>query len=512
MTDAERHAWSAGVSSPAAPGAHPGDKAIDAYGYFQALRSNWLVVGLVLVTVTAGAVAWSLTKTRVYTATASIVIADLAIGTTDTPGAREVAAAPTIVTSAEVLSRAARAVGDTDAATLKDHVTVESDAQAGVLHVTASSTLPRRAAALANAVAEAFVADRAEQQRERYAAAAQRIADAYRQQKQAGSAAEVTNLQDEQRRLAVAEATSGPGFELAAPATVPTAPSSPKPLLDGVIAFLAALIACAVGVAVKEQVRPGPRNISQASQLTGLPVLALVGADNSAYERYDSLAMRLVTQLAERETQVVVVSGIEDRDEPSELIAHLGRALADVAGPVLLISANLRDPQLSKRFGASGRRGLTDLLARLRTGDDVLSPQQITAVLEDHSAADDADSRVLVLPSGRTTGSPGRLLSPQRLRKFFTAARHSDVRYILVEAPALLSYPDAHALSAWADGVIAVTTRSRLPMATVTRLRRSVLDLPGQPLGLVVVPRPRQATAAVVATAEAREIAVAAQA
>lgn len=201
----------------------------------------------------------------------------------DPSGDREVelnmATEQLVVTSPDVLSRAAEVVG-TDAADLRDRVTVSVPDDSEALDITVASSSPRAAAGDANAVARSYLAHR----RGRADALAQTYSDAIEAQIEAllslpddvsdgvrRSAEELAaELRSEQSGILASNFSPG---ELVSPAVPPDEPSSP-----GLLAFLAAgvvagLLAAVAGALVRERLDPRLRSAQVLRRHLPYPVV-----------------------------------------------------------------------------------------------------------------------------------------------------------------------------------------------------------------------------------------------
>jgi tyrosine-protein kinase len=134
-------------------------------GWAALRRFGWIAVALALVAA-AAVLTWSLQQRSTYSASATVLVGQATAGAPsngDVVSESEVASQRIVATSEPVLRAAAKAVGDTTVDDLDAAVSVQPVANTRVLTVTARASSPSSAAAWANAVADAYAAERSAQ-------------------------------------------------------------------------------------------------------------------------------------------------------------------------------------------------------------------------------------------------------------------------------------------------------------------------------------------------------------
>lgn len=291
----------------------------------------------------------------------------------------------------------------------------------------------------------------------------------------------------------VAQAETPPGAEsprvqvmTIEPAELPTDPVSPDvELLLGLGGSLGFLLG--LGVTVWGR-RPWNTVTTEADvrSLAGAPVIGVLpdrapaeGATRARVVRGIRLNLEL---LGGGTPRVVVVTGAIPGDGSSTLARAVAEDLAAAGGRVVLVEADRRRARVPDTAALADVRGFFDVLA----GAASLS----------EAVRQEPGGRLSVVPPGRAPADPDALLTSSRLRGLLHALRASrDV--VIVDAPPVLSLPDAALLGALADGcVLAVrhrrTRRGQLADAT------DVLSAAGGKLLAVVLTgaqRPADATA-----------------
>jgi Mrp family chromosome partitioning ATPase len=168
-----------------------------------------------------------------------------------------------------------------------------------------------------------------------------------------------------------------------------------------------------------------------------------------AAEDYRRVGTVLERQGLGSDIQVLAVASADPGDGKTMLAVNLAHSLARQGRAVVLVSSDLRQPQVERLLGLGQLPGLSEALQ-----DDPLPAIALLVSINDH---------LLVLPAGLPSKHPGELLASKRLHETIQTLRQMGV-VILDTPPARLS-ADAIALSGVADATLLVA------MAGVTRMR-----------------------------------------
>ncbi|BAZ27748.1 lipopolysaccharide biosynthesis protein [Cylindrospermum sp. NIES-4074] len=154
---------------------------------------------------------------------------------------------------------------------------------------------------------------------------------------------------------------------------------------------------------------------------------------------------------------LMVTSALPD-DGKSALALGLAMSAARLHKRVLLIDANLRDPNLHTQLNLPNEQGLSTLLA-----SDITLPNQIGVPYSGSSYID-------ILTAGPTPTDPANLLSSPRMIQLM-AAFEDNYDLVLIDAPAVLGLVDAMLTASSCRSVVMVAsigkvTRTQLTQAT----------------------------------------------
>jgi capsular exopolysaccharide synthesis family protein len=485
------------------------EERIDVRRYLDAIRrSRWLIAAIVVVLTTA-VVAISLALPNTYTASSRIVFEPTTspLASTDAQSTeRQLATIEKVLTTSEVLTAAAaRAPGETQSS-LEDKVESSVDAKANIINIVVSDRDPKRAARIANAVARAFLDERADLERQRVRSARQslereigRLATSPDAQ---SAPAQLQSLREQLSQLGVVEATAGADLQIAERAETPSSPTSPRPVRNAILALFGSLFLGVLVALGRDQLTPRVAGTRELGRLLDLPVLvgipyirgrrgrrrrALSGVELEAYQ---TLRASLEVQSPGDRTQVILVTGALHAEGKTTATARLGRALAQAGRRTLVVSADLRVPRLHEMFGLPLGVGLADILAVLdwdsATFDDALL-ERARHVVVSGLRGRERRGELHVITSGTRAKEPGRLISSPAMAAFIEQLRNLDYDYILLDAPPLLGIADSQVLARHVDDLLLVSRLDRISLDHIAELREVLDRLDARPLGIVVI-------------------------
>jgi non-specific protein-tyrosine kinase len=492
--------WEAGQPvSRLQPREPAAEQPVDVRRYANALRRSSLLIALIVTGFSALVLTLSLALPKTYSATSRILLDEspgLSESATDVE--RRLATIRTLLTTHEVLTRAARRIEDESTATLDDKVSASVDAKANIIDVKATDNSPSGAAEIANAVAAAFLTRQRNAELQRLARASASLREAIvRLRGSRGARSEIEAIRERLSELSVSQASAGSELHLAEAARPPTAPDSPRPVRNTIFAFFAGVFLAALMATVRERITPrvgGPRELSE---LSGLPVLTRItqprggrfGRDGSRgaakRESFQMLSALIGLELgAARQHTLLVTSALAGEDK-AEVTMGLGRAFALTGEKTLVVRADLRRRGNSDDPGEQ-TPGVAEILAAPRN-----EKRRAAADLLDDPAdlvsTSDGTGSLAVLGTGNAPSNPARLLSGDALELFFQELARSDYTYVLIQGPPLLGVADCRFWAQRVDGTLIVSRPDLLEPSDVIEVRRVLDSLDANALGHVVV-------------------------
>ena len=484
------------------------DERIDVRRYLEAIgRSVPLIAALVLV-ITGVVVALSLVLPKTYQATARIVFEENTspLGQSDSESIqRRLSTTEQLLTAPKVLDSAAKKLGDASGGSLGGGVSSSVDEEANIINVVGTAEEPERAALVANAVANSFLAERTSLDRSRIAGAREALqAQIDQLSSRPGTEGQVAAIRDRISELSVSEGSAGSDLQIAEQADAPSAPRSPRPLRNGLLALFGSLFLAILLALARDQLVPKMGGSRELSRVLELPVLVgvpyvrrglrarkariLSGVEEEAY---GTLRATLEFSHAEADARVVLMTGALHGEGKTTACARLGRALARAGHKTLAISADMRVPKLHEQFGLDLGVGLSDLLSVLDwEGDSAIDPdllERATNVVVTTPKGKRKEGYLHVITGGTRARDPGQLVSSEAMRTFLEEVRGMDYDYVLVDAPPLLGLPDAQVIAQWVDALLIVSRLDRITLEHAGELRGVLDRLDTRLLGLVVI-------------------------
>ena len=465
------------------------------------IRNRKWVFLQALVLVPLLALLFSLLQPERYTASSTVLFRD-AEDLLDTQGSRptidpsrEAATNEELIALPVVAARAARDLGrGTTGKQVEQSINVKSTGEADLVEIAAEADTPKRAAALADAYGEAYIAFRrgADQRRVDNAIRLVRAnLSALSPARRSGQDGQ--ELRDRLEQLQVARAVQTGDAELVQTATPPSSPSSPKPLRN---LLLGLILGGAVGFGLAALLERSDRRIrdpNELEELFELPILTriprsegLTGAESEGgdtwlpsrdAEVFRTLRANLRYFSVDEPIRSVLVASALAGEGKSTVARNLALTMASMGDNVVLVEADLHK-QTALPNGRQPALGLSSLLTGANL-DDCLVNVPVP------SSGGGADARQLTMVrAGPPPPNPTELLESTRMRAVLEVLE-SRFDLVILDTPALSMVSDALSLVPSVSGVIIVCGLGETTRDAASDFRKQVALLGGRPLGLV---------------------------
>ncbi|MER3457471.1 MAG: protein tyrosine kinase [Chloroflexota bacterium] len=397
------------------------------------------------------------------------------------------------------------------------------DTQLIVLNV--ENTSPEQAAALANTIAEVFIAQNAAQQTSRFASSKESLSkeiaavqaslaqtqaaldalgepDTPEEQAQktqletslAQYRTSYANLLQSYENIRAAEAQELNNVSVVEPAVPPRAPIRPRVELNTLLAGLVGMVLAGAIAYVFEYLDDTLKSPEDISQRLGLWTLAAIGRieGKTAQDRLVTLSaprspiaeayrlLRTNFQFAavDRPLRRIVVTSPGPGDGKSTTAANLAVVFAQGGKSVILVDADLRRPQQHRIFQRTASYGLSTALV------DAATP--VTSFLQPTDVPG-----LRLLTSGPIPPNPAELLGSQRMAQLLQVLSQ-EAEMVILDSPPVLSVADATILANAADGVVLVADAGRTRREMARRAKESLERAGANLLGMVLNRMTRQ--------------------
>ena len=478
------------------------------------LRRKWLVLGVAIVVV-ALAAAYSYSRPKVFSSTATVLARPIRVSPTDDDPLDNLSM-PTeaeLVRSTPVAEIARELVGrPQDLQDMLRRVTVTTPENTQILQISYTDSTPRRAQSGAQAFADGYLRFKQEfahQGIEEDAATIQAEIDEIDSAMQeleidmqgmeegspelAAAESERDSLEDTRLGLRNQLVTTNTGNtdpgDVVQNAERPSVAISPKHQVDLALGVLLGIAAGMALASVRERMQdrietPATlRNVLRAPTLGAIPDSPLLRGDlprlvtiderrSSPAEAYRALRANVLAAARDAKARTILVTSAMEGEGKTTTAVNLSVALAQVGKSVVLISADLRFPRVHVLLGIGNELGLGQVLQGSIELRDALVETPIP--------------NLKVLPTGPVTADdePVELLQSDRMVDVIRGCRQADV--VIVDAPPIGPVADSLMLVDLLDAVILVADAQEGTRARVAETRHQLAQVGGNILGGVL--------------------------
>lgn len=188
-------------------------------------------------------------------------------------------------------------------------------------------------------------------------------------------------------------------------------------------------------------------------------------------EGYRILRTNIEFSSIDHKLQVIMVTSSKPNEGKSTTSANVAVAFAQSDKRVLLIDGDLRKPSQHHIFGKSNRVGLTNVLFKQKSLDEVIQ-------------STDTDN-LFIIHAGPTPPNPSELLSSMQMASLLSKARGMyDV--IIIDTPPILSVTDAQIVATLSDGVVLVVDSGKVKKEVALKAKASLEHVNAKLIGVVL--------------------------
>jgi polysaccharide biosynthesis transport protein len=300
--------------------------------------------------------------------------------------------------------------------------------------------------------------------------------------------AQITTLRGAYAALLALPGSGANAVTVVDPATPPLQPSSPRVLLNTLLAALVGLL-LALGIAfTMEYLDDTVKSSEDVEAATGLATLGtvlkmkgekgrseiyrlatLLYPRGPAAEAYRTLRTNLEFASVDEPVRSLLVTSSIPSEGKTTTSSNLAVAFAQAGRTVILLDADLRKPDVHKLFNLPNVSGLTSLL---RT-DDVAIDDVVQETEQEH---------LRVVATGPLPPNPAELLGSHRMQTILERlVAAADL--VIVDSPPLQAVTDAAILASITDGTLLVIDAGRTRRAAAGHGREALAKSGARVLG-----------------------------
>jgi len=275
------------------------------------------------------------------------------------------------------------------------------------------------------------------------------------------------------------------------PAVAASGPSSPRTLLNVILAAVLGLFA-AVGIAfLVEYLDDSVASSDDVQEVTGLPTLGVVpvmsgdrkrgeiyrlvtllNPRSSVAESYRTLRTNVEFAAVDTPLHTLLVTSSVPQEGKTTTAGNLAVAFAQAGSRVLLVDTDLRKPGLHNLFKLSNEYGVTTLFR-----DEAATVRSVTQDTELNG--------LNIITSGALPPNPAELLGSQRWRAILERLK-AEADLVILDSPPLQAVTDAALLAATVDGTVFVIHARHTRRGAVRQGREALARGGGKILGVVM--------------------------
>jgi capsular exopolysaccharide synthesis family protein len=422
--------------------------ALSLHAFMAILRRRMSVLIACALIVPGAALGFSLLQQKKYSARSAVLTQDSASTTSTADRTRAAATNLTLGELGLVADRTARKLGTVSSGEISSAVSLSAPTESDIVTIRVNETDPALAARAANVFAQEYI-----------------------------------------RLLS----SVGTDAKLVQPASVPSAPSSPKPVRNAVLGAVLGIILGILLALLLDRLDRRIRDPREVERVFDRPILGAIPKSRALSEDREShlppgeaeafrmLRANLRYFNIDQSIQSVLITSAAPGDGKSTVAWNLTAAFAGAGSRALLIEADLRHPTAAARHPLTPTPGLTNVISGEARLQDVA--QKVPVPLRQNGKT---PSRTMdVVTAGPLPPNPTDLIESERMAEVIRAAEDL-YDLVVIDTPPTAIVSDAIPLVTRVSGVIVVSRLGKSIRESLVHLRNQFRNLDAPTLGVVV--------------------------
>lgn len=370
-----------------------------------------------------------------------------------------------------------------DPGQIASEVTATGDTTTNFLTISATDRSPERAAAIANAFAQA-ISHNLQQSAISEINSTIRGIKAQLAQLPASNTSTRPQLEQQLQQLNASKATQGSEAAILQSATPSATPATTSTRRAVELGLVIGLLLGIGAVVLAESADRKLRTPDDLESMTKLPLLAAISPSafsgelkttNEDEEAFQMLRTALMYFNVDRQLDSVLVTSAGEKDGKTTIATRLALTVANAGLNVILVDGDLRRAQVSSRLGIRPEAGL---------GAAIVGSRTVNEVLVDYPLDSPVAGSLRVLPAGPLPPNPAALMSSDGMQRILREIE-SDSDLVIVDTPAALAVSDPLPLMRSVSGVVIIARMNSSSRQTIRRLQKIIESAHGNLVGAV---------------------------
>ncbi|MEM9924818.1 MAG: polysaccharide biosynthesis tyrosine autokinase [Cyanobacteria bacterium P01_D01_bin.50] len=171
-------------------------------------------------------------------------------------------------------------------------------------------------------------------------------------------------------------------------------------------------------------------------------------------QAFYSLYTKIQVLREEMQVSSLVITSANPGEGKSTVATTFAKTAAEAGLRVLLVDANLQNPQIHHSLGLINTQGLSEILSQGLDLDDAIGKSR-------------DEENLFVITAGKTPRNPAKLFSSPRMQNFVKRSQ-AEFDLVVYDTPHILGRLDASILATHADGILMVVGLGKTVRATLT--------------------------------------------
>ncbi|WP_332695136.1 CpsD/CapB family tyrosine-protein kinase [Halalkalibacter lacteus] len=188
-------------------------------------------------------------------------------------------------------------------------------------------------------------------------------------------------------------------------------------------------------------------------------------------EQYRTIRTNIEFSAVDREIKTILVTSAGPAEGKSTTAANLAVVMAQNGNSVLLLDTDLRKPTIHYTFGVANMSGLTNVLTKQGSLEELVQETKI--------------ENLSVLPSGPIPPNPAELLNSRMMGLVLERAKEM-FDTIILDTPPVMAVADAQILASKCDGTILVVSSGKTEREEVKKAKVQLVNAKANILGAIL--------------------------